>query len=97
MTANPLRKASSPLGADQQDPYTIGELSSEFDVTLRTLRFCESEALLVPGRNGQTRIYSARDRARLALILPGKQLGFALDEIHAMFANSGGRQMVRSA
>ena len=33
------------------------------------------------------RIYSARDRARLALILKGKQLGFTLVEIRAMLAN----------
>ena len=51
------------------------------------LRFYESRGLIAPARSGMTRIYSARDRARLALILKGKQLGFTLVEIRAMLAN----------
>ncbi|HYB08660.1 MAG TPA: MerR family DNA-binding transcriptional regulator [Alphaproteobacteria bacterium] len=59
----------------------ITELSREFDVTTRTIRFYEDEGLLAPERRGQTRIYSARDRVRLRLILRGKRLGFSLLEI----------------
>jgi DNA-binding transcriptional MerR regulator len=67
--------------------FTISDLARDFDVTLRTLRFYESRGLLTPARSGMTRIYSSRDRARLALILKGKQLGFTLVEIRAMLAN----------
>src|ERR1700754_237441 len=61
--------------------YTIRQLTKEFAVTARTLRFYEDEKLIAPGRRGQTRIYSARDRARIILILRGRRLGFSLTEI----------------
>lgn len=73
--------------ADQTGDFTISDLARDFGVTLRTLRFYESRGLISPSRSGMTRIYSARDRARLALILKGKQLGFTLVEIRAMLAN----------
>lgn len=60
--------------------FSIGELSKEFDVTTRTIRFYESEGLLAPTRNGQKRIYSDQDRVNLKLILRGKRLGFSLAE-----------------
>jgi DNA-binding transcriptional MerR regulator len=55
-------------------------------VTLRALRFYEDRGLLSPRRDGTTRIYDARDRDRLSVILKGKQLGFTLTEIRAMLA-----------
>ncbi len=61
--------------------YTTNELSSEFGVTTRTLRFYESEGLLAPLRQGRNRHFTPRDRVRLKLILRGKRLGFALCEI----------------
>ena len=64
--------------------YSIGELAEEFGVTSRTIRFYEDKELIHPRRNGQTRIYSRRDRARLKLILRGKRLGFRLDDIKEM-------------
>ncbi len=64
--------------------YTITQLSQEFDVTTRTIRFYEDQGLLTPSRNGQTRVYSARDRVRLKLVLRGKRLGFSLGEIREM-------------
>lgn len=67
--------------------FTISDLARDFGLTLRTLRFYEGRGLLSPARSGMTRIYSSRDRARLALILKGKQLGFTLVEIRAMLAN----------
>lgn len=73
--------------------FTISDLAREFGVTLRTLRFYESRGLLAPARSGLTRIYSGRDRARLALILKGKQLGFTLVEIRAMLANEEGKEI----
>lgn len=72
--------------ADRSKTYTIGDLAREFGVTLRTLRFYEDRGLLSPRREGTARIYDARDRARLSVILKGKHLGFTLTEIRAMLA-----------
>src|ERR1700742_1600456 len=66
--------------------YTIGELSREFGVTLRALRFYENKGLISPQRDGLSRLYSKGDRTRLALILKGKKLGFTLGEIRQMIA-----------
>jgi DNA-binding transcriptional MerR regulator len=60
--------------------FSISELSKEFDITTRTIRFYESEGLLHPARKGQTRIYRDQDRISLKLILRGKRLGFSLAE-----------------
>ena len=64
--------------------YTISELAEEFGITPRAIRFYEDEELIKPTRQGQTRIYAPRDRARLALILRGKRVGFSLIEIKEM-------------
>ncbi|MYZ49611.1 MerR family transcriptional regulator [Propylenella binzhouense] len=64
--------------------FTIGDLSREFGVSLRTLRFYEDKQLLNPKRQGPHRIYSRRDRARLKLVLMGKKVGFSLTEIKEM-------------
>lgn len=61
--------------------YSISELSEEFAITPRTLRFYEVRKLITPQRRGQTRIYSTADRARLAWILRGKRVGFSLSDI----------------
>jgi DNA-binding transcriptional MerR regulator len=61
--------------------FTIGELCDEFGVTARALRFYEDEQLIAPERRGTQRLYSDRDRARLAWILRGKRVGFSLAEI----------------
>lgn len=65
--------------------YSIGELSKEFDITPRSIRFYEEQGLLCPTRNGQNRIYSNKDRVRLKLILRGKRLGFSLAETKTLF------------
>jgi DNA-binding transcriptional MerR regulator len=64
--------------------YSITDLSEEFDVTPRALRFYEEEGLISPIRRGTTRIYTKRDRARLAWILRAKRTGFSLAEIREM-------------
>jgi len=64
--------------------YSISALAREFGVTLRTLRFYEDKGLIHPRREGSTRIYTRRDRARLRLVLMGKRVGFSLAEIHDM-------------
>ena len=61
--------------------YSIGELCDEFGVTARALRFYEDEALIAPERRGTQRLYTDRDRARLAWILRGKRVGLSLADI----------------
>ena len=68
-------------GDPAQEQFSISELSQEFDVTTRAIRFYEDEGLLEPQRQGRQRVYSSRDRVRLKLILRGKRLGFSLSEI----------------
>ena len=63
---------------------TIRQMCDQFDVTPRTLRFYETKELLSPIREGQKRLYSKRDRARLKLILRGKRFGFSLEEIRQL-------------
>jgi len=65
-------------------PMTIREMCDAFDVTPRTLRFYESKELLFPVREGQRRLFTKRDRARLKLILRGKRFGFSLEEIRQL-------------
>lgn len=68
----------------QREQYSISDLTGEFDVTARALRFYEDEGLIAPARLGLTRVYSKRDRARLAWILRAKNVGFSLTEIKEM-------------
>ena len=70
--------------ADDHRTYSIRQLCREFGATARALRFYEDKGLLTPGRKGQTRVYDARDRARLKLILRGRRIGFSLQEIQEM-------------
>ena len=79
-------KPSSPaasVGDDQVDDaiFTIGALAAEFDITTRAIRFYEARGLIRPLRRGTSRRYTRRDRARLKLILRGKNLGFTLEDI----------------
>lgn len=68
----------------EREQYTISDLTSEFDCTARALRFYEDEGLVAPKRVGLTRVYSKRDRARLAWIMRAKNVGFSLTEIREM-------------
>lgn len=61
--------------------YTVTELARELGMTARAIRFYEDKGLIAPARAGTTRVYSARDRARMILILRGKRLGFSLSTI----------------
>lgn len=67
-----------------QSTYSISDLATEFDVTARALRFYEEEGLISPERQGATRIYGRRERARLAWILRAKRVGFSLSDIREM-------------
>jgi len=89
---DPARKLPEPhSGAHLERPdkhsreqYSISDLTSEFGCTARALRFYEDEGLIGPKRLGLTRIYSKRDRARLAWIMRAKNVGFSLSEIREM-------------
>lgn len=63
------------------DTFTITELSREFDITPRAMRYYEDQGLISPRRAGHARVYSKRDRTRLKLTLRGKRLGLSLAEI----------------
>ena len=60
---------------------TVTELAAELGVTPRAIRLYEDKGLIDPARAGGTRVYAARERARMLLILRGKRLGFSLAEI----------------
>lgn len=81
--------------------FSIRELSLEFGVTPRTLRFYEQKGMIHPQRRGAARVYSASDRARVDLILRGKRVGFALDEIKEILdleaIDRGGRERLEPA
>lgn len=63
---------------------TIGQMCESYDVTPRTLRFYEAKELIFPIREGQKRLFTKSDRARLKLILQGKRFGFSLEEIRQL-------------
>lgn len=75
------RSIIDPTPGDRDRLYSLSELSQEFGVTMRAIRFYEGKKLLAPSRVGTSRVYTYRDRARLVLILRGKRLGFSLQEI----------------
>lgn len=67
---------------ENKELYSISELSEEFEISTRSIRFYEEKNLISPRRtDGNQRIYTRRDRARLKLILRGKRFGYTLDEI----------------
>ncbi|GLP94737.1 MerR family transcriptional regulator [Paraferrimonas sedimenticola] len=70
---------------EKKATFSISELSKEFDITTRSIRFYEDQGLIKPRRKGQTRIYSIKDKVRLKLVLRGKRLGFSLAETRRLF------------
>lgn len=83
--ANAFENDSGNASADAgEDLARIGDMARTFGVTLRTLRFYEDKGLLSPKRDGSTRLYTRRDRARLKLILLGRKVGFTLRDVKHM-------------
>lgn len=79
-----------------ENVMTIREMCDAHGVTARTLRFYEAKELLFPIREGQKRLFTKRDRARLKLILRGKRFGFSLEKIRQLldlYEMDGGEQM----
>ena len=78
---------------------TFKEMCARFDVTPRTLRYYEYIELLAPDREGRTRFYGARERARMELILRGRSFGFALEDIRQwllIYENEGTQAQMRA-
>ena len=76
------------------ETYSISELSEEFDITPRTIRFYEEQGILSPRRKGNRRVYNRKDHGRIKMILRGKRLGFSLQktkEIIEMYDSTTGQ------
>jgi DNA-binding transcriptional MerR regulator len=85
MTAGkPAANTDDVMNEPHEDLTRIGEMAKAFGVTLRTLRFYEDKGLLKPIREGATRLYTRRDKARLKLILLGRKIGFSLRDVKQM-------------
>jgi len=80
--------------------YSISDLGRELDITTRAIRFYEEQGLLAPERRGQERVYSARDKVSLKLILRGKRIGFSLAECRELIElydpSSGNQKQLNS-
>ena len=83
-TTKPPVQAAAPTPAPAAATYTISALAREFDITPRAIRFYEDQGILSPSRAGRNRVYAARDRARLKLLLRGKRLGLSLSEVRSL-------------
>ena len=85
MTGKTANALPPPRGAHQdahhEPSFTISALAKEFGITTRAIRFYESRGLISPERIGTARRYSKRDRARLILILRGRNLGFTVEDV----------------
>ncbi len=75
------RRVRTPVLPPGDRFLTVTQLARDLHVTARTIRFYEDKGLISPQRAGTTRVYTARDRARMILVLRGKRLGFSLREI----------------
>lgn len=87
VTETVTENMSAPMSAadvDTDTVMTIRQMCDTFEVTPRTLRFYEAKELLFPIREGQKRLFTRRDRARLKLILRGKRFGFSLEELRQL-------------
>lgn len=73
--------AETPTPEDRQELYGIADLAGEFGISTRTIRFYENKNLIHPTRVNGSRVYTRRDRGRLALILRAKAIGSTLAQI----------------
>jgi DNA-binding transcriptional MerR regulator len=67
--------------------FTIGQISKQLGITLRTLRFYESKGLIAPVREGSRRLYRRADVERLGVILKAKKFGLSLTECGQLIAD----------
>lgn len=80
----PDSRSIGEIPGESDRTWSISDLTTEFAVTARALRFYEDEGLLAPARQGLTRVYGKRDRARLVWILRARNVGFTLAEIREL-------------
>ncbi len=74
--------ASAAKAGDDFDGYIrIGDVARQFGLTLRALRFYEDKGLISPRREGNARLYTHKDIARLKMVLLGRKAGFSLREV----------------
>ena len=92
VSPHPGPAAGQTVGRDDT-PMTIREVARQFGLTLRALRFYEAKRLIVPQRQGATRLYRRSDCERLTLILAGRRLGFTLAEIKDLLGNPEGKTL----
>jgi DNA-binding transcriptional MerR regulator len=85
-SSDPSRREGEAVASSRETTYSISALAKEFAITTRTIRFYESRGLISPERVGTTRRYSKRDRARLMLILRGRNLGFTVEDVSQYLA-----------
>ena len=82
LVSQPSRSARPAPSATNDNTFVmVTDLARELGITARALRFYEDKGLIAPRRIGATRVYTARERARMILVLRGKRLGFSLREI----------------
>ncbi|AOJ78003.1 helix-turn-helix domain-containing protein [Burkholderia ubonensis] len=68
----------------------IADVARHAGLPASTLRYYEEKGLIVPsGRHGLRRQYDASVLERLALIALGREAGFSLDDMLAMFGADG--------
>jgi DNA-binding transcriptional MerR regulator len=75
------KKSFGKINGMSLDRLTFKEMCTEFGVTPRTLRYYEYIELLNPDREGRSRFYNGRERARMILIMRGRKFGFQLEDI----------------
>ena len=82
-----------------ENRLSFKEMCTTFDVTPRTLRYYEYIELLHPDREGRSRFYGAREKARMKLIMRGRKYGFQLEEIRQwllIYENEGNAAQMRA-
>ncbi len=83
----------------EDNRFSFKEMCATFDVTPRTLRYYEYIELLQPDREGRSRFYGPRERARMKLILRGRRFGFQLEDIRQwllIYENEGNEAQMRA-
>ncbi len=66
--------------------FRIGQIAKQTGVTVETIRFYESQALIPNPRRAASgyRLYTSETIRRVRFIQRGKELGFSLKDIHAL-------------
>ncbi|MEM1287721.1 MAG: MerR family transcriptional regulator [Pseudomonadota bacterium] len=89
-STDPESASESTIGVDVANDVaadmTISEMAEAFDVSMRTLRYYEEKGLIAPRRVGSRRFYGGQSQSRLRLILKGKAMGMALEDVSELLS-----------